>query len=198
MNLLFIDTETGGIPQGVSVLTVSSSYYKLDTPNLTLLDELNLNCKPNNNLYVIDPEALMVNKIDLVDHRINSLPYVSAEKKILEFLYKLYESNGRKKLNLCGQNIGFDLGHLFSSGLLKEESFYKYVDRRIIDVVTLSKTAQLLGLIPENQSLSLGKLAEYFRIDTKADQLHTAQYDNFIAAQVFAYLIELLKGTITI
>jgi DNA polymerase III epsilon subunit-like protein len=195
MKLLFIDTETGGIPVGVSVLTATFTFFSIETPNLEKLAELDVTCKPNDNLYTLDPEALMVNRIDLVEHRIKAKPYAQSTKEIVQFLAKL-SSEEKKKLTLCGQNLTFDLDHLNGSGLLPSSTLFQYVDRRVIDIISLSKTAQLLGLLPEAQSLSLSKLAEFFNIPLEDSKTHSSSYDNFIAAQVYAYLIELIKGTI--
>ena len=62
---LAFDTETGGLISGVALLT--SHFLVLDN-DLKVLDELELTTKPNNGHYVIAPEALEVNKINLIEH----------------------------------------------------------------------------------------------------------------------------------
>jgi DNA polymerase III epsilon subunit-like protein len=192
MNVLFVDTETGGIPEGVSILSIALTLYNFERHRITQLDELNLWCKPNDNLYVIDPEALKVNGIDLAQHREKALSYKDTGTAIYEFLQKAYKYENRKP-TVAGQGVQFDLDHIWRSGIISKAVWREMTDIRLIDVIGIAKLCVLEGLIPPGQSLSLGKLAEHLGIETDYTQLHTANYDNEVAALVLNKLRLMLR-----
>ena len=85
MNLLGIDTETGGLSDGASLLTLQLSVYSSDAKEL--LDSFNIKLKPDpihgRTVYQIEAEALEINKIDFLK---NSKPQI-IYKFILIYYY---------------------------------------------------------------------------------------------------------------
>lgn len=187
MTLLFIDTETGGISLDCSILTVTLTALRFGDTKIFPVDKLDLKVKPNDGIYRIQPGALKVNGIDLVEHDTTAITYKDASERITQFLIKLNTGESRRP-TLCGQHVIFDLDHLLNSGVVDRDLWRKKVDPRYIDILCLAKFAMLSGDIPEGQSLKLIDLVHFFNIPVDASRLHTSDYDNELAAQVlFAF-----------
>jgi len=194
MKILFLDTETGGLTSDVSVLSISLTLTNFEETKIKKIGGLSLNCRPDDGAYTIFPEALAVNKIDLQEHRANSVTYSTAGRKIYAFLREVYTQDLQKPL-LCGQNIQFDLEHTFRVGIISRDSFFNYVDKRILDTLTISQFAVFCGLIPKGNSLSLNKLASYLGVEANKEQLHNAEYDNIVTAKILLKLRNLFMST---
>lgn len=190
--LIFLDTETGGIPNGVSILTITISQIEFSNNKIINHSNLDIKCLPDDNLVLVSPEALSVNKIDLVEHSKTAISYKDAGREIYKYLSTLSQSHG--KLTLVGQGIQFDLRHLFDQKIISEASFYNFVDRRVIDIISISKFAQELGKIPKDQSISLANIAKYLKIPVDQSALHTSLGDNLLAAKVLFELGKLFNG----
>ena len=77
------DTETSGLdPLKCNLLTVS--FIILDN-ELNKLDTLNISLKHQN--YFVNPDALEVNKIDILKHHNHSIDIIDARIKLFEFLF---------------------------------------------------------------------------------------------------------------
>ncbi len=193
MNLLFLDTETGGISTEHSVLTLTFTECTFEADKILRKSRLSVSVKPNNSIYRVNPEALNINGINLIEHSKSAVFYKEAESLIVDYIKQRFEANNRNKLVLVGQNIQFDLDHLITPSIINPDSFYRYVDRRVIDIVSISQFAKLCGLIPMDQSLSLSTLAQHLNIPINELKLHTAEYDNDLAATVLFTLRNLFE-----
>ena len=88
------------------------------------------------------------------------------------------------KLTVLGQNCGFDLDNLFYY-LIDKNTWYQYVDRRVIDLISISKLLQFKGLIPEDQELNLQKLCGFWGIEVDESITHTSDFDSQLNVELW-------------
>ncbi len=193
MKVIFVDTETGGIdPNKVSILTFNALVCEFkESGSFKILDSLNLKLKPDDGCYHVNAEALAINGIDLVEHNKEAISIADGNLK----LYRYLRDHTTKERMVCvGQHIHFDLEHMFMSGLIEERKFYTFMDKKVIDILTLASMAMLMGLIPRNQSCKLKDLAKYLGVPVDEKKLHDASYDNELAANVFSKMFKLFRA----
>lgn len=197
MTLLGIDTESGGISTDCDLLTINLSAVTVSaTPfQLTIVDKLSLNVKPDpingRTAYKnIEAEALRVNRINLAEHDLSAITYREAKRAIYKWLQKVNQFYG--PLTPFGQAVQRDID-LITKYTLSLESWYQFCDRRVIDTVSLGKFAQLLGIIPQEQSLSLSKVTKYLGIEVDESLVHTAEYDVLLGVRYLEKL-EQIRG----
>lgn len=82
MKYLVMDCETGGF-EGTSLL---SFYFGVLDEDFNVLDELDLLLRPKDHIYHINPEALEVNKINLIEHDKKAIPYNEGGTLLFNFL----------------------------------------------------------------------------------------------------------------
>lgn len=174
------DCETTGINENCNLLTVS--FIVLDS-DLNEIECLNISLK-NNNGYHIYPEAMGVNKIDIIKHHRNSLDIVDARKKLLTFLnkYKLQYS-----LIPIGHNIQFDIKFIKKSGLLTDTEYSKYISYNSIDTISIAQFLKLSGVLHEKQSISLVNLCSAAQIKRQENLEHSAEYDTRMTIKLLKF-----------
>lgn len=179
------DCETTGVDDNCNLLTVS--FLILDS-ELNKISSLNLSLKQNNGYYIY-PEAMEVNKIDIIKHHHTSLDLIDARRKLLEFLntYK-----GQFSLIPIGHNIQFDIKHIKKSGLLKEEEYTKYISYNALDTISVAQFLKLCGKLNEKQSLSLINLCSSCQLKRDENLEHSAEYD----IKMTIKLLKFFKNTI--
>lgn len=166
------DVESGGIPEGCSLLT---AYFVTLDKDLEPIDELDLAVKPNNNApYVVTAEGLSVNKINLIEHDKVAITASQAGGKLHEFLTKAC-NRGAWKLIPIGHNLQGDIDWV-NEGLLSKPNFDKFVSYRHIDTSGIAQFLKLQGKIPDNKYGNLGKLCEFFGVEFVGTP-HTAKGD---------------------
>lgn len=184
---LAFDLESGGIPEGCSTLT---AYFKVLDANMEVLGDLSLLVKPNDGLYVVTAEGLEVNGIDLVKHNAKAIYYSEAGQLLRNFLVK-YSDSGKVKLIPLGKNINGDIKWINES-ILGAKTWNQFVSYRIWEVTTLALAAQRLNKIPNDMSISLGSLVEFFGIVIEGD-LHNEIYDTNATIAVSEALLDLIS-----
>jgi len=166
------DCETTGVDDKCNLLTVC--FLILDN-KLNIIDKLNLSLKQNDG-YVIFPKALEINKIDIIKHHNNSYELIDARNLLINFLNK-----HKTQYNLIpiGHNISFDIKFIIMSGLLTKNEYSNYISCNPIDTISIAQFLKLSGKIPENQSISLINLCNYFKLNKldNIDLQHTSEYD---------------------
>lgn len=179
------DCETTGVDDNCNLLTVS--FLILDS-NLNQISSLNLSLKQNNGYYIY-PEAMEVNKIDIIKHHHTSLDLIDARRKLLGFLntYK-----GQFSLIPIGHNIQFDIKHIKKSGLLKEDEYSKYISYNVLDTISVAQFLKLTGNLHEKQSLSLINLCSSCQLKRDENLEHSAEYD----IKMTIKLLKFFKNTI--
>lgn len=188
MTYLFLpmDNETGGLSEGVSLL---STYLEVVDINLNVLDSISLFVKPNDGIYKVEAGGLEVNKINLVEHDKVAITYSEAGQKLFKFLKK-NSNDGVIKLIPLGKNVYKDVEWL-QEHLLGKKTMDKFVSYRTLDITGLALTLQVKGKLPPDLGLSLGSLVEYFKISIPGNQ-HEAKYDTLATMITWKKLMELM------
>jgi hypothetical protein len=195
MTLLGIDLETTGLHESANILT---SYFGVLDNNFKVIQSLDLKLKPDINkderggrsIYSIQVEAMNVNKIDLLDHDSVAISYKEAKPIVYKWLEEMRSLYG--ELTPFGNMVRGDISKICEC-LLSRGSWDNFCDRRIIELSSLGKTLQLLGKIPETQSLSLSQISKYFGLQVDEDLLHTAKYDVEVGVFVLKKYMELMS-----
>jgi DNA polymerase III epsilon subunit-like protein len=183
------DCETTGIHDKCDLLTVS--FLILDS-ELNEKDSLNISLKQNNGYYIY-PEALEINKIDIINHHQTSMDLIDARKKLLGFLNK-----NKMLYNLIpiGHNIAFDINFIKKSGLLKEEEYSNFISCNVIDTLTIAQFLKLCGKINEKQSLSLINLCSNYKIKRTKELEHSSEYDIKMTIQLLKLFTNIVDNNI--
>lgn len=187
MKYLAIDNETGGLGDNVSLLT---TYLAVLDKDLRILDELYLEIKPEDGVYRIEPQALAINKIDLVIHDKTAETKSIAGQKLFKFL-RTNSADGADKLIPFGHNVIFDVISLHKE-LLNRPTFEKFTSYRKLDTAVIAQFLKLAGKIPDEVSGSLSSLAKFFGITNK--QAHNAREDVVVTIEVLKSLLKLVEG----
>jgi len=191
MTLLGIDTESGGIGLEYSLLSIN---FSIIDDNCEIVESLDLKLKPDpingRSEYFVQAEALRVNKINLAQHDLEAISYKESKSVIYKWLEKTTKEYGN--FTVFGQKVERDV-ELITRYTISENSWYNFVNRRVIDTISLGKYAQLIGLIPETQSLSLSKITDYLGVEVDENLIHDAQYDVMLGAQYLKWFKDNLK-----
>jgi DNA polymerase III epsilon subunit-like protein len=179
-----LDTETGGIPKHTSLLT---AYFAILTEDFQLVGDLDLKMKPDDGVYLVEGEALGVNKIDLVSHTAAAMTYKEAATAIYQFLAK--HNPGKLKMIPIGHNVAFDIERVCDNTLTKK-SWENFVGYRKLDTGTMALDRQATGHLPRDISAGLGSLAKYFDVEFEA---HTAKGDTWATIHVCRAMLNLTK-----
>lgn len=182
---LAMDVETGGFGKDKSLLT---AYFAVLNEQLEVISELDLKLIPDDGIYVVTPQALEVNKLNLVNLGQEAIPYKEARTIFYRFLGNNYEG---EQLVPLGQNVNFDL-EFITDVIISKGSLEQFVSRRPVDTMYIAIFLKELGLLPVDQSVSLASLTEYFKV-TAEGNLHEAKYDTLITIEVYKALKNLAR-----
>lgn len=186
MAFLALDTETFGIGN-VTLLTAWFGVYDKD---FNLKAELDLKLKPDDGLYIGQPKALGINKIDLYEHDKIAITYKQGATELYNFL-RANTKLGGEQLIPCGHNISFDIRKI-TDNLVSKGSWDTMVSYRTLDTGTISQFLRMTGKLPMEVEAGLGKLVKHF--DIKVDgEMHTAETDAKCTIKVLQKLMELVK-----
>lgn len=164
------DCETTGVNDKCNLLTVS--FIILDK-DLNEIDKLNISLKQNEG-YIVYPEAMEVNKINIIRHHKESIPLFEAKRKVLSFLT---QNKGQYSLIPIGHNINFDIKFIKNSGILTELEYSTFMSYNNIDTVSIAQFLKLSGILHERQSLSLVNLCNSVNLNRNEQLEHSAEYD---------------------
>jgi len=164
------DCETSGISETSNLLTVS--FIILDK-DFIQRDSLNVSLKQTSG-YNIYPEALQINRINIIKHHESSTDLQTSRKILLDFLNK---NKGSYNLIPIGHNITFDIRFIKSSGLLTHKEYSNFISCNPIDTLVVAQFLKTCGKLPQKQSLSLINLCNHFKLDSCKNSEHTSEYD---------------------
>jgi len=180
-NIVFIDTETGGLdPRCHSLLSIGLVLWEDST--ITRTKEILIN---DGKLNVTDA-ALAINKIDLNSHKIHAVDQKKAIQEILLFIE--WTGNQKEKITLAGHNVGFDISftrHLFES---QDYNFEDYFSHRSIDTSSILHYLYFAGKI-ETKIVGSTEAFKHFEIEVRGR--HTALGDAIATAELFTRMIKL-------
>ena len=181
--ILFIDTETGGIdPYKNSLLSIGlvvwCDYKIIDSIEVLI----------NDGVLDVTQKALEINKINLEEHKRNSVTPKKAIKEILFFLKKNFEE--KQKITLAGHNVNFDV-NFFRVFLTKNNiDFHKFFSHRFVDTSSILYYLYLAGKI-KNKTISSQEAFDLFGIHIS--ERHTALGDAIATAKLFTRLLSMFK-----
>jgi len=181
--LLFLDTETGGTdPNKHSLLSMAlvvwQDYKIVDSVEI-LIDDGFLN---------VTEEAMKINKIDLENHKKNSISINEAVKKFFYFIDKYFSRNER--IVLAGHNIAFDINFIKNFLLANNYNFSDRFSHRCVDTSSILYYLYCTGVI-KSKEVSSQEAFDFFKISVMGR--HTAKGDAVATAELFNVLIGLIK-----
>lgn len=185
---LFFDCETGGLDEHHSLLTLAAVVTDKNFDPLfggNIADTLYLEIR--HPLYVVTPEAITINKIDLVTHSARGLKIADAQARFESWLESAHRSAGVEKLTPAGHNVPFDLKFVWEQLMLKDV-WHRYCSYHTLDTVPLAAFFNSAGLI--SSSLGLVALCEHFSIPHQ--EAHNAMADTLATIAVAKRFVALL------
>lgn len=172
-----IDTEHTGFHPQSCLLT--AAFIVFDKTGM-VIDFLELDLK--HDIYSVDPKAMEVNKIDILEHDKVAEPLNVCNHKLKKFLSKYSRPHVGEFLTPVGSGVKADINLLKSSGLYTTGLSHKVMDLTVI--ASFLKEADLL----EVDSVSLENLAEFFYVEHKSP--HQATSDAIASKDVFMGLLD--------
>jgi DNA polymerase III alpha subunit (gram-positive type) len=181
-----IDTETGGIERDkYSLLTACFDVMDKD---LNEIESLHLRIRDDP--YRINPEAMIVNKIDLLEHDKTAIHKSEAGNILRKYLRK-HSQDGAIKLVPIGHGVSFDVIWIHEH-LLNRNEFEKYTSYRKLDTSMIAQFYKLIGLIPDNTSGSLESLCAFYNIVHPG--AHDARNDNLATVAVLKAMCGVMRA----
>lgn len=182
------DTETGGLSEKASLLTL---YGIVADENLKPIDTINLKLKPSDEVFLVEGQALRINKINLENHAKVADTYEVGAKKLKEFLSK-HVPNHTRKMDIIGQNVlEFDIPRV-KNFLLSDEEFSFYFSRETKDTKVQGIFLKSLGILPEDLNSSLITQLKYFFPDLDVEGHHDAKWDTEHTLMLYEKQIHIL------
>jgi DNA polymerase III epsilon subunit-like protein len=197
---LFMDTETGGLTPEHSLLTVSVIPVDKDFQivpvdyydpffNQTTHTDSGIYVAIKSDTYVLDQEALAVNKIDIVEHDKTAVPIAVARELICGFAEHCRKLFGKKYLVPAGHNVAFDVKFL-KAHVLSEQEWDRLFTYPALDTAAIARFLNAAGYIGGGYSLT--SLRDKFLSDDFG-VAHNAEVDNLTTialAQKFTEMIQ--------
>lgn len=178
---LIVDTETGGFaPEIHSILSLGAIVFS----NGEILDSIQIFIAEDE--IVAEKEALDVNGISLGNLHLSGLKPIEAVKKFEEFLAPHF--NGSERIELVGQNIGFDVGFMRRLYRLAKRNFELRFSHRSIDTSSIMHFLMLRGELALSKP-SLDEGLKYFEIQITPEERHSALGDAIATSKLFAALL---------
>lgn len=170
MKYLYLDTETGGLNASTDALLTIGLVAHDDTRGI--LDTAHIKVQPEH--LTIHPEALAINKIDMVEHLAVAVSRIAAGQAVTQFIKKNFGWHYTDKPFVVGHNITFDRKFMDPLFLDYPHPPYSY---RNLDTMGIALFLHDLGIIPTAKSLKLDYLIERYGIEIAADKRHTSLGD---------------------
>jgi DNA polymerase III epsilon subunit-like protein len=185
--LLFIDTETGGLdPRRNSIISLGAVVWR----NGELIDEFEVLIREPE--LCLDPEALAINKIDRREIELRGKTPSCAIDEFENFLKKNFSGDlSNRRLTLAGHNIGFDKSFLRRLYEFTNRSFDDTFSHRSIDTSSIVAFLMLAGAVAIDKPSSDAAF-EYFGINFKPGTRHTSLGDAAATATLFNRLLEVV------
>lgn len=177
-DLLFIDTETGGLfPQTDALLSIGlakwSDGHIVETREILVQpDHLN-----------VSPSALAVNRINMAKHIKHALSRRDAAELLVRTVNEWFHY-AQDKVVLAGHNVAFDVN--FTRPLLGKV-WPRVFLHRTVDTSALLQYLSHAQRMPDLQSLD--QALKYFNIEIESSKRHTALGDAVATAQLYDALL---------
>lgn len=184
VNYFFCDTETTGITSESQVLTL---YCCITNYLFDKIGELEILISYDS--YNIQPKALEVNGIDIIQHHNNpeSISLTAAKVKLENFIFNKSTISG-KKLCFAGHATPFDISFLKKDFV---SNFNSKFLKHTLDTGVIATLFKQVGLLPDDFEISLENLVKFYNVETKS--LHNAKHDVEATIAVLKCMIANLK-----
>lgn len=192
--IIVIDTETGGLTPGEnSLLSVGMVEMTISDEGVTIGSEFEVWLRSG--VLKVTPEALNVNKINLLTHIAGAYEERDALNRILEFFDSVGFPTGQKVV-FAGHNTKFDLDflkYLFDSQ--DKNLWNQRIGHRHIDTSPIAKALYHAKIEDEDNSSSSKLFGRYEPdfMNEKDFPLHTALGDALRTAHAYKSMIELMR-----
>ena len=168
--VIVVDTETGGLdPKNVDILTIG------------IVPIINGQIQKGQEFKVqgsrVDPRAMEINKIDLVEHNKVAVSRAEAFTQVSEYIESIFPE---KDYILVGHNVIFDINFL---GQIDPEKKL-FSERNIVDTKALTLWFREQGHLPAKQSTSLQAIKDLMNIYVEGDA-HSSLPDAEVTAQLY-------------
>jgi len=181
-----LDTETGGITPGTSLLT---AFFGIFDEEFNLVDEIYFSLKPEDDNYVVTAQALEINKINLIEHNKIAILYKDAKTPLYEFLKKNYQG---EKLIPVGHGIYFDVLRI-KQHLISQGSWETFVSYKTLDTGVIFNFLKILNIFPNDASGSLDSLLTMLNIPS-IGELHNCKIDALQTMSVLKAFVSKYKN----
>lgn len=183
--IVFFDVETGGLNEEKhSLLSIGLAVYQ----NNIKLDEIELFLKEEK--YIVDEDAMKVNKINLDKLKEIGITEDQAVKEITQFIKRNF---GNDLATLAGHNVYFDMAFLKRFLRKNNVPFNELFSHRTIDTCSIMKFLGQVNIIP-NKIDSLTKASNYFNILIEDTERHGALYDANLTASIYYNLLSTIEN----
>ncbi len=184
--ILFIDTETGGLnPESFSIISFAGVLWR----DGEILDSLQVFIQEEP--FYSDVDSMKINRIDMDWIKNNGLPPSKAVKQITDFL-KQIQPNSVVPMRLGGHNIGFDVGFTKRLFRLGGGDFSSFFSHRTIDTSTILAFLSLANKIKLDGAGSSDAFS-HFGIEFAQGDRHTALGDALATAKLFNCLLDVVE-----
>lgn len=181
---LFIDCETGGLPESTSLLEVG--FISTDK-KFNIIFENVWKIKPNDNNYIVTAQGLSVNGINLIEHDKIAISYKDAGTRLYNNLSVLTEK-GKNKLIPVGKNIAFDCQRIFQY-LISKETWEQFCSYQPLELNVAWRLLELQGKVPILPKSSLSDLCNHFNIPVES--LHSSLGDCRLYVELLKRMLQL-------
>lgn len=188
---LFMDTETGGLTTDRSLLTVSMIPVDKDfqivpidyfdpIAQQVLHTDCGLYVAVKHDTYVVDKQALAVNKINIVEHDATAVPLALTRELFNSFIRHTLQTFNRKYLVPAGHNVAFD-ANFIKAYLLTESEWDTFFTYPALDTAAAARFLNAAGVIGGGYSLT--SLRNKF-VPHMNGELHNAETDNLTTIEL--------------
>ena len=181
--LLVIDTETGGVdPTKFSILTFAGAIWEDER----ILDTIEFSVREPR--VRVEPEAMLINRIDLNEHKRHAIAPQQATRMLGELLDRHFPG---VPVSIAGHNVNFDVSFLKRLYRIAGEEYPSRFSRRHIDTASILGFLDLCGLISLAKP-SLDNALRLFEIPYETQSRHTALGDVLVTCE----LLNRMKGLV--
>lgn len=189
-NYLALDCEHGGFIEG-RPLTLLEAWLGIYNEDWQLQDALHLEVQPEDGMFMVQGEALAINKIDLIEHSRNAMTFKEAKPLVYDFI-KQWSNDGANKLIPVGHNVEGDI-NLVRDFCISRGAWCNHVSYRTLDSGIIAQFFRAAGILPHNIRGALGELCKFYNI--KLDNAHTAAADAHASAMLVKHFLSMMPRT---
>lgn len=187
-DILFIDTETGGLdPDTQSILSLGAAYLNAGQ----IIDTFEMYIREPD--IVIDEGSLAIHGIDKSWLIENGLPPRKAVDRLHSFLDSLEPGRNESRFLLGGHNVCFDIAFLKRLYRLSGDDIGRRYSHRFIDTSSILSFLIHAGSLPL-KTASSDEAFGYFNILTRKNVRHNALTDAIATAKLYTHLLEIMTG----